>query len=151
MDKNARQPTQDCAPQIVAERIRSSFAKQRLMQTIGAQLTSIQSGEVEIALSFREDLTQQHGFLHAAVITAIADSAAGYAALTLMPPDVEVLSVEFKVNLLAPGVGEHFTAVGRVIRSGKTITVCSGEVFAHSNGLKKLICVLQGTMIKAST
>ncbi|MGH7575143.1 MAG: PaaI family thioesterase [Longimicrobiales bacterium] len=98
-------------------------------------------------LPFRDDLTQQHGYLHAAVITAIVDSACGYAALTLMEPHVEVLSVEFKVNLLAPAAGERFLAVGRVLRSGRTLTVCAGEVHAMSGASRQLICVMQATMI----
>lgn len=133
----------------IEERVRSSFAHQRMMQTLGASLTAVPSGEVEIELPFRDELTQQHGYLHAAAITAIVDSACGYAALTRMPPEMEVLSVEFKVNLLAPGVGDRFVAVGKVVRSGRTLTVCSGEGYAIRNGERKLICVMQATMIAA--
>ncbi|HEY4216690.1 MAG TPA: PaaI family thioesterase [Gemmatimonadaceae bacterium] len=129
------------------QRVRASFARQRMMQTLGAELTAVRPGEVEIVLPFREELTQQHGSLHAAAVTAIVDSACGYAALSMMPPDVEVLSVEFKVNLLAPAIGERFVAVGRVLRAGKTITVCSGEVHAEQGGARKLICAMQATMI----
>lgn len=135
----------------VAARIGASFTRQRMMQTIGAELSRVSPGEVEIALPFRDDLTQQHGFVHAAAITAIVDSACGYAALTLMEPGVEVLSVEFKVNLLAPAVGERFVAHGRVVRSGKTLTVCSGEVHALHGTSRKLICVMQATMIASRT
>ena len=131
----------------IVDRIRASFARQRLMRTLGAELAAVRRGEVEIALPFRDDLTQQHGYLHAAAVTAIVDSACGYAALTLMEPGVEVLSVEFKVNLLAPAAGERFLAVGRVLRSGRTLTVCSGEVHAVIGASRKLICAMQATMI----
>ncbi len=132
-------------------RVRASFARQQLMQTLGATIESIRPGEVEIALAFRDDLTQQHGFLHAAVVTAIADSACGYAALTLMAPGVEVLSVEFKINLLSPAAGERFVASGRVLRPGRTLTVCSAEVRADPTSADsgKLVAVLQATMIAA--
>ena len=100
-------------------RIRGSFAQQRMMHTLGAELGAVAPGEVEIVLPFRDALTQQHGYLHAAAVTAIADSACGYAALTLMAPGQEVLSVEFKVNLVAPAAGERFVARGRVLRPGR--------------------------------
>lgn len=129
------------------ERVRASFARQQMMRTLGAELLAVRRGEVEIALPFRDELTQQHGFLHAAATTAIADSACGYAAMTMMAPDVDVLSVEFKVNLLAPAAGERFVAVGRVLRSGKTLTVCTGEVFAVKGTSRQAICAMQATMI----
>jgi uncharacterized protein (TIGR00369 family) len=135
----------------VENRVRASFARQRLMQTLGAELVAVRRGEVEIALPFRGELTQQHGYLHAAAVTAIVDSACGYAALTLMPPDVEVLTVEFKVNLLAPATGQRFVAVGRVLRPGRTLTVCAGEVFAVQGGSRMLICAMQATMIASET
>jgi uncharacterized protein (TIGR00369 family) len=135
-----------CDPETVA-RIRADFARQRLMETMGAELGAVRVGEVEIELPFREELTQQNGYLHAGAITAIVDSACGYAAYTLMPASSDVLSVEFKVNLLAPAVGERFLAIGRVLRSGRTLTVCAGEVFAIQGGSRKLIGALQGTMI----
>lgn len=133
----------------ILQRIRASFARQALMSTLGAHLSGVRLGEVDIALPFREDLTQQHGFLHAAATTAIADSACGYAALTMMEPGVEVMSVEFKVNLLAPAAGERFVATGRVLRSGKTLTVCAGEVHAERDGARTLVAVMQATMIAA--
>jgi uncharacterized protein (TIGR00369 family) len=125
-------------------RIRASFAKQRFMATLGARLVSIQPGEVIIGFDFREDLTQQHGFMHAGALTAVVDSACGYAALSLMEPGTGVLAVEFKVNLLAPAVGERFEAVGRVMRAGRTITVCAGELRGADG---KVLCVMQGTMM----
>ncbi len=128
-------------------RVRASFARQHLMQTIGAEMTAVRPGEVELTLPFRDDLTQQHGFLHAAVVTAIADSASGYAAFTLMAADRDVLSVEFKVNLLAPAAGERFIATGRVLRPGRTLTVCAAEVHAEHSGQRKLIAAMQATMM----
>lgn len=113
-----------------AERVRASFAKQKVMSLIGASLTRVDPGQVEIALSFREDLTQQHGFLHAGVLTTAVDSACGYAALSMMPPGTGVLAVEFKVNFLAPARGDRFLARGRVLRAGRTVIVCAGDVVA---------------------
>lgn len=133
----------------VEERVRASFCRQQMMRTLGAELVAVGRGEVEIVLPFRDNLTQQHGFLHAAATTAIVDSACGYAALTLMPPEVEVLSVEFKVNLLAPAAGERFIAVGRVLRAGRTLTVCAGEVYAIDGTSRNLIAAMQATMIRA--
>jgi uncharacterized protein (TIGR00369 family) len=131
----------------VFERVRASFTRQALMRSFGAELETVVPGVVEISLPFRDDLTQQHGYLHAAVVTAIVDTACGYAALSMMEPGVEVLSVEFKVNLLAPALGDRFVALGRVLRAGRTLTVCSGEVHAELGGARKLICAMQATMI----
>jgi uncharacterized protein (TIGR00369 family) len=131
-------------------RVRDSFARQRMMRLLGADLTAVRPGQVEITLPFRSDLTQQHDYVHAAAVTAIADSACGYAALTLMEPGLEVLSVEFKVNFLAPAAGERFVAVGRVLRQGRTLTVCAADVHAEKSGRRTLIAAMQGTMI-AST
>lgn len=128
-------------------RVHDSFARQRMMRTLGADLAAVRPGEVEIALPFQDDLTQQHGYLHAAAVTAVADSACGYAALSLMEPGREVLSVEFKVNLLAPAAGERFRAVGRVVRAGRTLSVCAAEVYAEQGGASKLIAMMQATMI----
>ena len=118
-----------------------------MMRLLGAELTAVRPGEVEISLPFRSDLTQQHDYVHAAAVSAIADSACGYAALTLMEPGFEVLSVEFKVNLLAPAAGERFVAVGRVLRPGRTLTVCAADVHAEQSGRSKLIAAMQATMI----
>ena len=106
-----------------AARVRSSFDRQQAMALLGAQMTEVQAGMTAIVLPFREALTQQHGFIHAGIITAIADSACGYAALSLMPPDAGVLTIEFKVNLLNPAAGERFVARGRVVKPGRTIMV----------------------------
>lgn len=127
--------------------VRNSFATQGLMQLIGARLERVEPGAVAIALPYRDDLTQQHAFLHGAVTTAIADSAAGYAALTLMPADSEVLTIEFKVNLLRPAAGTRFVAEGRVIKPGKTITVSQADVLAFSGDTPVLVATLLATMI----
>jgi uncharacterized protein (TIGR00369 family) len=111
-------------------RVRASFARQGVMTTIGARLTRVAAGAVEIELPFRSDLTQQHGFVHAGVITTIADSACGYAAFSLMPAEASVLTVEYKVNLLAPARGDRFVARGRVVKPGRTLTVCAADVVA---------------------
>lgn len=118
------------------------------MRMLGAELVAVRAGEVEIALPFRSDLTQQHGYVHAAAVTAIADSACGYAAVTLMRAGSEVLSVEFKVNLLAPAAGQRFVAHARVLRPGRTLTVCTAEVRAQDSGGEKLIAAMQATMIE---
>lgn len=124
-------------------RIRESFARQQVMATIGAALTRVAPGEVEITLPYRSDLTQQHGFMHAGIVATIGDSACGYAAFTLMPADAGVLSIEYKINLLAPARGERFRAVGRVVKPGRTITVVNAEVWADT----KLVATLTGTMM----
>jgi uncharacterized protein (TIGR00369 family) len=128
-------------------RVRDSFARQRFMATIGARLSHVAPGEVDIELAVRDDLMQQHGFLHAGVLASAADSACGYAALSLMPPGAAVLSIEFKVNLLAPAAGDRIVARGRVIRAGKTITACWGDVMAYSGESEKVVATLVGTMM----
>ena len=128
-------------------RVRASFAKQDFMATIGARLVHVSVGEVTIALPFRTELTQQHGFLHAGVVTSLVDSACGYAALTVMEPGAAVLSVEFKVNLLAPAEGTNFRAIGRVVRSGRTLVVCAGELHAIKNERDTVVALMQGTMM----
>ena len=128
-------------------RVRSSFARQGLMRTLGARLESIAPGAVEISLRPDAAISQQHGFVHAGAVTAIADSAAGYASLTLMPAGTGVLSTEFKINLLAPAVGDRIVARGRVVKAGRTLTVAQSEVFAESGGVEKLIALLTATMM----
>jgi uncharacterized protein (TIGR00369 family) len=117
-----------------------------MMTTLGATLTVVRPGQVEISLPYSPELTQQHGYLHAAAVTAIADSACGYAAMTLLEPDGDVLSVEFKINLLAPAAGEMFKATGRVVRAGRTLTVCNAEVYAEAAGAPTIVAVMQATM-----
>jgi uncharacterized protein (TIGR00369 family) len=131
-----------------AEAVAQSFAQQPIMNLIGARLARVEPGVVEIELPFRADLTQQDGFLHAGVITTVADSAAGYAAYTLMPAGSRVLSVEFKVNLLRPARGELFVARAEVIKPGRTLTVVRADVFATgANSEKELVATMQGTMM----
>ena len=115
-----------------AEVIRESFARQAIMQLIGAELRRVEPGFVEITLPYRKDLTQQHGYVHAGIISTIADSACGYAAFSLMPANSEVLSVEFKVNLLRPAKAVSFVARASVIKAGKTLSVVRADVFAIS-------------------
>jgi uncharacterized protein (TIGR00369 family) len=129
-------------------RIRESFTKQSAMQTIGATIASVQTGEVQVALPYSDHITQQDGFLHAGIVTTLVDSACGYAAYTLMPAGSRVLSVEFKVNLMSPAIGERFVAIGKVIKAGRTITVCSGEVLAYQGETSKLVALMQATMIR---
>ncbi len=128
-------------------RVRASFARQAMMATLGAMLERVAPGEVDIRLPFRADLTQQHGFLHAGAMTTVVDSACGYAALTLMPAGAAVLTVEFKVNLMAPGDGESIVARGRVLKAGRTLTTCAGDVFAITGGEEKLVLTMLATMM----
>lgn len=134
-----------------AEEIKQSFAKQTIMSLIGAELTRVEPGLIEITLPYRADLAQQHGYLHAGIVTTIADSACGYAAYSLMPPNSEVLSVEFKVNLLRPAKGETFSAVAEVVKSGKTLTVVRADVFGIDDGQRDLIATMLGTMIRLAS
>ena len=134
-----------------AEEIKHSFAKQTIMGLIGAELTRVEPGIIEIALPYRADLAQQHGYLHAGIVTTIADSACGYAAYSLMPPNSEVLSVDFKVNLLRPAKGQMFLASAEVVKSGKTLTVVRADVFTlDQEGERTLIATMLGTMIGMS-
>jgi uncharacterized protein (TIGR00369 family) len=128
-------------------RVRRSFARQRFMETLGAAIERVAPGEVDVAVPFAEKLQQHHGFLHAGVGTTLMDNACGYAALTLMPPGAAVLSVEFKVNLLSPGKGESFVARGRVLRHGRTVTVCTADLVARHGGVEKLVATMTGTMM----
>ena len=118
------------------------------MGTIGARIVSVSPGEVLIELPWRDDLGQQHGVLHAGAVATIADSACGYAALSLMPAGSAVMSVEFKVNLLAPGRGERFLASGRVRRAGRTLTVCEGSVKAIEGVEEREVAIMTATMIR---
>lgn len=130
-----------------AERVRRSFARQAMMQTIGASLIRVEPGEVEIAMPVAPHLCQQHGFVHAGAIATIADSACGYAAFTLMPATAGILTVEFKINLMAPGEGERLVAVGRVARPGRTLTVTQAEVHAFAAGGQKLVALMTATVM----
>lgn len=129
-----------------AARVRESFARQRIMAWFGAELARLGPGEVDIALPFRDELTQQNGFLHAGVVATIADSACGYAALSLAPAGHDVLAVEFKLNLLAPATGPRIVARARVLRPGRTLTVCRADVLALRADGEHLVATMLGTM-----
>lgn len=135
----------------IERRIRDSFGRQQAMATIGATLAAVRDGEVEVVLPHRAANTQQHGFVHAGVIAMIADNACGYAALTKMPADAAVLTTEFKINLLSPGTGDRLIAIGRVIRPGRKLMVCLGEVFAEAAGARKQIALMTASMMVVET
>jgi uncharacterized protein (TIGR00369 family) len=130
------------------KRVRDSFARQKAMETIGALLTTVEHGTVEIELPYDEKLTQQHGFLHAGIISTALDSACGYAAYSIMPADAAVLTIEYKVNLLSPGRGERFVFRGEVTKPGSTIIVSDGRAYAISGDQPpKLVASMTGTMM----
>ncbi|MEK7737953.1 MAG: PaaI family thioesterase [Pseudomonadota bacterium] len=116
------------------EKVRDSFARQKVMQLIGAELADIAPGRCEIHLPFRDDLTQQNGFFHAGIISTVVDSAAGYAGFSLMPAGSDVLTVEYKLNLLSPGAGERLIAIGEVIKSGRSLVITRGEAYLLKHG-----------------
>jgi len=130
-----------------ADRVRESFARQGAMRLIGAKLVRIEPGAVDIGLGHRDDLTQQHGYIHAGVLSAIADTAGGYAGFTLFPAEASVLTVEYKINLLAPGDGESFVAEGRVIKPGRTLCIVRGEVYAIRGERRSLCALMQQTLM----
>jgi len=130
-----------------AQRVRASFLRQTIMDLIGARLVRVEPGEVEIELPFRADLCQQHGFFHAGVTSTIADSAGGYAGFSLFPADASVLTVEFKINLLAPADGDLLRAVGRVIKPGRTLTVTEAEVSVVKRGVEKSCARMAQTLM----
>ncbi len=132
----------------VQARVRESFERQGLMHHLGARISEIAPGRVHIVLPSRPEVTQQHGYFHAGATSAIADSAGGYAAFTLFPEDTSVLTVEYKINLLAPAEGDHLEAVGTVLRPGRTLTVCRLEVFAVAGAQRKLVASGQQTLIR---
>lgn len=140
------QTRQEQASPAVQERIRDSFERQGLMRHLGARLVHVAPGRVHIMLANRPEVTQQHGYVHAGATSAIADSAGGYAALTLFPEDADVLTVEYKINLLAPAVGDHIEAIGTVLKSGRTLTVCRLEVFGVQDGQRSLVAAGQQTL-----
>ena len=128
-------------------RARASFARQRMMETIGAVLERVAPGEVDIRLPIQDHIAQHHGFVHAGALTTAVDTACGYAALTLMPPGAGVLTIEFKVNLLAPGKGESIVARGRVVKAGRNVTFCHGDVFAVHGAEERLVATMSATMM----
>lgn len=131
----------------VDRRIRESFAKQGLMQTLSASLVHVSPGRVEIALVPRPEIAQQHGFVHAGAVSAIADSAAGYATLSMMPAGRDILTTEFKINLLAPAAGTRIVARGKVVKAGRTLTLAQTEVLAENDGRERLIALLTATLM----
>ena len=130
-----------------AAKLRASFARQSLMATFGAELTAIRPGECEIAAPILPLARQQHDVGHAGLTFALGDTAAGYAALSLMPEEAEVMTAEMKINLLAPAAGERLIAIGRVAKAGRRLTVVTAEVFAETGASRRLIAILQGTMV----
>jgi uncharacterized protein (TIGR00369 family) len=129
------------------ERVRESFARQSHMATLGASIAFIAPGQVHLAMPFAPQFSQQNGFLHAGAITSVADSANGYAAYTLAPPDTDVLAVEFKINLLAPAKGAGFLACAQVLRPGRTLTVCQADVYTTGTSERVLIATMLSTII----
>ncbi len=135
-----------------AERVRASFARQRVMHTLGVEITRLAAGEIELAMPYEAAFTQQHGFVHAGIMATVLDSACGYAAFSLMPADAAVLTVEFKTNLLAPAKGERFLFRAHVVKPGRTLTVCEGRAFAFENGAQtssdeRLVASMTGTLM----
>lgn len=128
-------------------RTRASFARQQVMDTLGARMTHVTAGECEIELPFRTALTQQHGFLHAGVVATLLDSACGYAAFTLMPADAGVLTIEFKINLLAPARGDTLLARGTVKRAGRSVIVGNADGYMLSGGERRLVATMIGTLM----
>jgi uncharacterized protein (TIGR00369 family) len=128
-------------------RVENSFARQKAMATLKITLARLDPGEVELTFPYQEELTQQHGFIHAGILATALDSACGYAAFSLMPPEAAVLTVEFKTNLLAPARGDFFRVVGRVVKPGRTITVCQAEAFACRQNQSRLVASMTGTLM----
>lgn len=130
-----------------AERVRASFARQRMMEFIGAELTEVRPGYCEIRLPFRAEITQQHGYFHGGVIGTLADVAGGYAGFSLMPADSSVLTVEYKLNILAPGNGERLIAHGHVVKAGRNLVITRAEVFAERGNHRLLCAAMQQTLM----
>ncbi len=129
------------------EKVIESFERQEVMKTLNASVQTVRPGEVELKLPYQQNLTQQHGFIHAGIVSTLLDSACGYAAFSLMPEKAAVLTIEFKINLLAPAKGDWFRAVGKVKKSGKNITVTEGELFSYADGQEKLVATMVGTIM----
>lgn len=132
---------------LFAEKVGDSFSRQPVMALIGAELTRIEAGATDIRLPFRADLTQQNGFLHAGITSTIGDSACGYAAFSLMPAGADVLTTEFKINLLAPARGEYFLAEGRILKASRTLSIARGDVFAVRAGERKHVATMLATIL----
>jgi uncharacterized protein (TIGR00369 family) len=130
-----------------AARVRDSFARQAAMRLIGAELLQVAPGEVHIVLPVRDDLGQQHGYVHGGIVGMIGDSAGGYAAFTLMPADCSVLTVEYKINMLAPARGERLIAIGSVLKPGRTLSIVRADVFAIEGGKQSRVAAMQQTLM----
>jgi uncharacterized protein (TIGR00369 family) len=130
--------------------VRASFGRQKLMKLYGATLSRVELGTVEITMPFNEELTQHHGYLHAAVVTALVDNACGFAAMTISPAGMEMLTVEYKVNFLAPARGEILIARGTVKKPGKTFIVCTGEAAMIQDGKERHVATMLATMFPAT-
>ena len=128
-------------------RVRASFARQTAMATLGIEIVNVRAGEVELKMPYAPDYTQQHGFIHAGIITTALDTACGYAAFSVMPDNAAVLTVEFKTNLLAPARGDYFLFRAHVVKPGRTITVCDAQAFAIEDGKEKLVATMTGTLM----
>jgi uncharacterized protein (TIGR00369 family) len=128
-------------------RINRSFDEQTVMRLIGASLVAVEPGRVEIGLPYRQDLTQQDDFIHAGISSTIMDSACGYAAFSLMPAETRVLTIEFKINLLAPAAGEYFHAIGKVRKPGRSVFVAEAELYARADGNDRLVATMNGTLM----
>lgn len=128
-------------------RVRTSFARQTAMATLGIEIVSLKAGEVELKMPYAAAYTQQHGFIHAGIITTALDTACGYAAFSLMPEEAAVLTVEFKSNLIAPAQGDYFLFRGCVLKPGRTITVCDARAFAAEEGKEKLVATMTCTLM----
>jgi uncharacterized protein (TIGR00369 family) len=128
-------------------RVKASFARQQTMATLGIEITGLGAGEIELRMPQMAAYTQQHGFTHAGIIATALDSACGYAAFSLMPADAAVLTVEFKTNLIAPARGEYFLFRARVVKPGRTITVCDSQAFAVEAGQERLVATMTGTLM----
>jgi uncharacterized protein (TIGR00369 family) len=146
MSADRSQPFRPADPGFEA-RVRESFARQGAMRTLGAELVRVEPGHCAIALVPTPAVSQQHGYVHAGVVAAIVDSAGGYAGFSLFPRDASVLTVEFKLNLLAPASGERIVAEGFVVKSGRTLTITRGEVHAESGGRRSLVALMQQTLM----
>jgi len=128
----------------------ATFERQRAMQTLGISIARMEPGEVDLSMAYSPDFTQQNGFVHAGVITAGLDNACGIAAFTLMPAGSDILTVEFKTNLLAPAKGERFVFRATVLRPGRTLTVCEGRAYAEHDGVETLVATMTGTLMALS-
>jgi uncharacterized protein (TIGR00369 family) len=129
------------------ERVRASFARQQVMATLGIEMIHLEPGEVHLSMPPNPAFTQQHGFMHAGIITTALDSACGYAAFSLMPADAAVLTVEFKTNLLAPAKGERFVFRAEVIKLGRTLTICDARALALEGSKERLVATMTGTLM----